>query len=261
MKKSILMIAVLVMSALAMVSCKKDDNNNSDSNNKGDFTINANGDKVNFAPGNLYWNGSSFEFEANQWDFPSLWAPNHVGHFFYLKEASYACAEEFGGDWTESGVCSWGDEFFTNATEITPNPGFTVNGQKGVWRTLSDEEWTYLVNERKVQGRRGYGNTCVCATVNDVNGLIIFCDDYSGETSNLKAIPEGCVFLPDAGWREGSAIKFASSLSEYRMYWASLCGDEYFAWAFSFDGDYCSGLPCHGVRDEGLAVRLVRSAN
>ena len=92
------------------------------------FTVDANGTTVEFAPGNLYWNGSAFRFEANQWSFASTWDASHVSHFFWSKTASVAYASSY----SDSGA-STDDVFFTNASD------FQVSGEAaGTWRTLSE---------------------------------------------------------------------------------------------------------------------------
>lgn len=95
------------------------------------FTVDDSGTAVRFAPGNLYWDGSAFRFEANQWSFASTWDANHVSHFFWSKSASVAYASNY----SDSGA-STDDEFFTNSSS------FQVHGEDaGTWRTLSDSEW------------------------------------------------------------------------------------------------------------------------
>ncbi|MBP9994425.1 MAG: fibronectin type III domain-containing protein, partial [bacterium] len=38
---------------------------------------------VEFARGNLYYDGSAFRFEENQWSFADTWNASHVSHFFW----------------------------------------------------------------------------------------------------------------------------------------------------------------------------------
>ena len=179
------------------------------------------GKQVFFAKGNLWYGedengkGKSFHFEENQWNYVTgefnqtaalyKWNENHVSHFFSSNNADVACAESYSDP-----TAANGDVFFTNCDATTPNSAFTVDGETGVWRTLSgtygSSEWDYLINQRDVNGGTGYGHTCVYATVKnddgeDVKGLIIFCDDYKGSTTNLTSVPDGCVFLLAAGTR------------------------------------------------------------
>ena len=144
------------------------------------FTVNSAGDKVCFSQGNLYWDGDSFEFETNQYDFPSTWNPSHVGHFYWSKTPSVAYAGVY-----SDAAASTSDVLFTEAT------GFTANSQTGTWRTLTLDEWAYLFSHN------GYA----LAKVNEVPGAILFCDGYTGDRENLTSIPAGCVFLPSASYR------------------------------------------------------------
>lgn len=174
---------------------------------EGAFTVNDIGKRVYFAKGNLWYGKTSeeaesatFNFEENQYDYGAKWDfylshhlrdDNHISHFMWSNNADVARAFLF-----EDLSVSENDMFFTNASQTTPNPDFTVNGQKGIWRTLSADEWTYLVNH----------NGHAWATINGVGGRIIFCDGYSGEkVGEFTEIPNGCLFLPAAGWRIGES--------------------------------------------------------
>ena len=65
-----------------------------------------------------------------------------------------------------------------------------VNGDKkdppGLWRTLSQEEWTYLFNRRDTDDQILYGKGSILLGDSSVNGFIILPDDW--ET------PEGIIF-------------------------------------------------------------------
>ena len=142
------------------------------------FTVSADGKKVFFSKGNLYWDGSVYGFENNQYDYS---VAGHQSSFFWSNTAAYARGSEWNLD-TNAPIA-----FFTNADEVTANAGFTANGQTGLWRTLSKDEWDYLIKREN-----GIGE----ATINGVKGVIIFPDEYAGQTDGLTSIPEGCVFLP-----------------------------------------------------------------
>lgn len=172
------------------------------------FTVDSNGTTVEFAPGNLYWNGYEFRFEANQWEFqPSYagpWNYYHVSHFFWQSYSRMA--NSYSESYVGTGSTA-SDIFFTNDQEDAskPNKDFHVNGETGdnVWRTLSDVEWSYLINNH----RKKWGS------VNGVNGYIIACDDFSGEIAGSysfetwqTAEDSGLVFLPATGSRNGVSV-------------------------------------------------------
>lgn len=165
----------------------------------GTFTVSSDGKKVFFSKGNLYWNNTSFQFESSQLSSASEWNASHVSHFYWSNDATKACAECYSDP-----DASQNDVFFTNATYTTPNPTFTANGQTGMWRTLSKDEWEYLLEN----------NGSLWTTIDGVNGLIIFYDGYSGSRTGLTDIPKGCAFLPAAGSRNGYSGMISGAGSE-----------------------------------------------
>ena len=217
---------------------------------------------VEFAPGNLWYGTATgestpaFHFENNQWDFTVDselktdeydetyydWKSGHVSHFFWSKDASVAYAESYNDP-----SASTDDVFFTNASD------FQVNGETG-WRTLSKDEWNYLINTRIVNGNTGYGSTCVWATVEDVSGLIIFHDGYNGATSELTSIPDGCVFLPAAGHRENAKVYSVGTIG---FYWSNTLYNSESAGELTFNNSHIS-LISGNYSGDGLSVRLVR---
>lgn len=224
----------------------------------GTFTVNSNGKKVCFAKGNLWYgliilgsDSSTFNFEENQYDLGVRWNENHttayrddehVSHFLWSKNADVARAFKY-----NDSSASESDAFFTNSTQTTPNPYFTANKQKGLWRTLSSEEWTYLVNNNGSTG----------ATINDVWGIIIFCDEYSGKKEGeFTQIPKGCLFLPAVGFRnEGEGpLHDVGDIGFYGT--ASPRNKSYDALHLYFERDKV--LPnFNDARHRGQSVRLV----
>lgn len=194
------------------------------------FSVSASS-KVRFSKGNLYWNGSEYKFEENQYDCPSSINTSHIGHFYWDKDEALARALSYSGSATSD------DALFTNETEVSPKSSFIVDGEAGKWRTLSGDEWTYLIKTRS-------GNRYALAKVNDMGGMLIFPDDYSGiisgtgiatvNTDNTgypsSSIPTatwlemeslGVVFLPSSGGRtdaingRGTSGNYLSSSVHY----------------------------------------------
>ena len=160
-----------------------------DNPNSGDET------KVYFSQGNLQYVKSSntWQFAANQWETVETSGQN-VG----TNYGSAAVQTLFGwGDLTplrtDAGTYSWTADW---GTKIGTG-----------WRTLSGDEWDYLINTRKVKDETGFGKTCQWVKYNNVEGLIIYPDVYDGELYGLgqaialSAFPDDCVFLPAAGNR------------------------------------------------------------
>lgn len=151
-------------------------------------------------------------------------------------------------------LVSNGSDWGCNAIE---NGG---NARNFGWRTLNSNEVLYLFNTRKVQGKTGYGNTCVWATLdNGISGLIIFCDDYEGSTTGLTTIPDGCAFLPVTGRRVGSSV---SNLTvgfywNSSLYGTSAVNSGYACNSFFYSGNFTPYASGNLHRYFGRAVRLV----
>ena len=240
----------------------------------GRFTINADGDKVEFAPGNLYWDGinSKWKFEENQWDysvgewsgedgdFSFKWDANHVSLFFWSKTASVAYA----GSYSDGGA-STDDVFFTNATETTVNPNFHVNGETGEnqWRTLSKAEWAYLLgtaspsrdNAKSLRAWKELDSGTHIGFVILPDGTEEPSTVLGNITSTSDLATSGAVFLPAAGYRYGTGVHDAGSSGNY---WSGTPSedDEDYAYYMSFSSGSVS--VDDGSRYDGYSVRLVR---
>jgi len=237
----------------------------------GVFSVSAT-TKVRFSKGNLYYDGSAFKFEDNQYSFANQWNTNHVSHFFWSKDESEAYCEDYDGEWEQS----TSDVFFTNdpSDAKMPNSSFTVAGQTGIWRTLKggNYEWMYLLNYREVNGSNGEGYAYQFATIRSdvsggVPGLIIYPDNYTSQTGDKTYSSEewstmesaGCVFLPSAGYRSGSAI--TEDTDGY--YWASSASTYFTSSANSlyFSLNYDEVNPqIENTRSTASSVRLVTAA-
>ena len=146
--------------------------------------------------------------------------------------------------------------------------------QAGQWRTLTNDEWYYVINTRaNASSKKGV------ASVNGVNGLILLpdewtlpegivftsgvADDYGSEyyaTVNSYTASEwakmeanGAVFLPAAGYRYVADVLYVDSNG---YYWSSSAdGDDYALYLY-FGSSYVYTLS-YG-RGNGLSVRLVQ---
>jgi len=230
----------------------------------GSFSVSAT-KTVNFSKGNLYWDGSAYKFEANQYDIATSWNASHVSHFFWSKTESVARAETY-----PDGGATSSDVLFTNGTEETPNSGFTVNGETGKFRALSYSEWGYLVSTR-TNAASLWGGATVCG----VAGYVFMPDGWSGSgftsgnssgnstnTYDADGWAEmeaaGAVFLPAAGYRIGTSV---NSVGNYGFYWSSTAGDSDYAFYLYFDSSSSVGPADFGHRVHGHSVRLVCGEN
>ena len=246
----------------------------------GIFTINANGDKVNFSRGNLQatYDGAdwSWTFAENQWDYLGegganllivengvLSAPGTVDYFNWSVEDSYfgIYPVMIGGKFANYELGEfrdWGEAL-----------GFG-------WRTLSEPEWDYLLNGRasgstvnSVSDAR-YTRGVINTDGTSVNGLILFPEGVTIEASEATAwgdineytfasgwgtkcttaqwtalAAKGCVFLPAAGMRSyytgNTKYWYASLINEAGYYWTSTKTTDYRAYAAYFRYNYDQG--------------------
>ena len=152
------------------------------------------------------------------------------------------------------------------------NPKTNKTDNPGTWRTLTIDEWIYLLNTRKTSNGIRYAK----ATVVGVAGLIIVPDNWDGSvytlknsnsntekyTSNTinasdwaKMEGSGCVFLPAAGTRYGISVNV---FPVGGCYWSTkydACGDAYYINIEEYQLYHTFG----GIY-RGSSVRLVRDA-
>lgn len=154
----------------------------------------------------------------------------------------------------------------------------------GTWRTLTHEEWDYLINRRAASSVDGTDSARYAeATVAGTNGLVIFPDNFVKPesiapiqninhnnfaiafTDNVYTAEQwtlleqaGAVFLPAAGFRGGTWL---STIGEGGSYWASTCNADRQAYALLFiDGLVNSKAECTYEKDRGYgrSVRLAK---
>lgn len=259
----------------------------------GQFRIDDSGHKVNFSQGNLQAtnNGSSWtwSFAPSQWDYIGNAASNNAVNGDGTVSTN-GTVDLFG--WSTSATTygihnstsnsTYSGDFQDWGTLAITNGGGTANNG---WRTLSSEEWTYVFNTRPsgstVNGTSNarYAHATIRTDVGDgVNGMILFPDGIriennevtswgninststwddctkctSSEWSALAA--KGCVFLPAAGRRNGTAM---NGVGTGGYYWSSSPGGRESA----YHARFLTGSldPANGYsRSLGHSVRLVR---
>ena len=155
------------------------------------------------------------------------------------------------------------------------NGGNTAN----TWRTLTRNEWNYVLNNRNTSSGVRYAK----AQVNSIKGVIILPDNWNVNTYNLYNTNNstatfssntisasqwsvlqnaGAVFLPAASHRLGNGENVVG-YPEDGQYWSTWCDTNYSNHAFwmSFSD---TGLSAMGVggwgRATGCSVRLVHDA-
>lgn len=246
----------------------------------GVFTVNSGNLRVCFSMGNLqYKNGTGWRFAEHQYD--------------YLGTSPSATTWST-SDWVD--LFGWGTWTGNNpsplktsqtATDyIWNNLDFNQNLYGSTaWRTLSKDEWAYLLNSRTASRVNGVDNARYAkATVNGKWGLIIFPDTYT-HPSSVPAAPAnintsnaaftgnsysssdwalmedaGCVFLPAAGYRQNNSGTQYAYRNNMGYYWSSTPGNNTSTANYLFFRDNGVYPGTNGTTDnfKGHTVRLVR---
>lgn len=209
------------------------------------FTVNASGTKVYFAPGNLYFNGKAYDFEANQYDCRTIPGKNAIING--VSSTTGTPTDNWGLFGYSNGTTNnYGRSYvLTTSTTKSVYDGAFVDwnnalvSDKGSWRSLTKDEIAYLLFSRS--NKMGF------AKVNGVYGIIVLPDSFTdpntstGKKYTAKWAPgttacpsfqpngvvsiqvknvqniysgngwtamenNGAIFLPGAGYRMGSTI-------------------------------------------------------
>ena len=260
------------------------------------FSVSAT-NQVYFSKGNLQatYNGSSWTwaFAANQWDYVGNAAGNTSINGNGTVSANNVTVDLFGwvgasSNWTGAAQYGISNSTVTNNVDGYGNVGGeALKADWGTtmgtgWRTLTREEWAYLLNTRETgalvnsTSNARYTYAVINTDGTAVKGLIIFPDGYVGETPTgvtwgtindksdftttctsagwaaLNAA--GCIFLPTAGYRTESSVTDAGVGAGY---WSSSSSNASSAFALYFESTYF-GSQYAGSRKYGFCVRLVQ---
>lgn len=265
----------------------------------GVFSVSAT-QQVYFSQGNLQYKASTnqWRFATNQYDFVGIdnmnvsssyngwidlfaWGTSGYDHGALLYEPwsimnadtlykAYGDPLKDLGD--ETGQADWG----YNAIENGGN-------QTNQWRTLTMEEWTYVLETRNTTSGIRYAK----AIVNNVKGLLILPDDWDASVhvlystnvtsssfeSNVISVSDwgvmeahGAVFLPASGSRFDTMVYGYSNpnnTSPYGYYWSSShYVEDDFVGAYFMKLNVFSVTPSYlQSRFIGQSVRVVRPVN
>ena len=151
------------------------------------------------------------------------------------------------------------------------NPKTQSTDAPGTWRTLTDAEWTYIIDTRITTSGTRYAK----AIVNGVPGLIVVPDNWdtstyalnntnnSGTNYNINTITSaqwttlentGCVFLPAAGYRLGTGVR---NVGAHGNYWTATHYSSVYAYIMHFVTNRVYPIN-HTYRYYGQSVRLVK---
>ncbi|MCQ2959868.1 MAG: hypothetical protein MJ198_06745 [Bacteroidales bacterium] len=250
------------------------------------FSVSAT-EKVYFSQGNLQYQASTntWRFAENQYDMIGEANKNISSTYsgwidlFGWGTSGYNSKYPYmtSTDNNDYGVVgdSYADIAGTNYDWGVNNAISNGGNVAGQWRTLTYDEWNYVMFERS-NASSLYGVACV----NGVNGMVLLPDGWtqpdglffkSGVASNSgseyyktvnnysmsewsKMESAGAVFLPAAGGRNGTDVDYVGSRGHY---WSSTANDYYNALYLFFSSD--TAYMSNYSRYYGRSVRLVRS--
>ena len=242
--------------------------------------------RVYFSQGNLQYQASTntWRFANNQYDYIGEdnrnisqiyngwidlfgWATSGYNHGATCFEpwststnnGSYCAYGSTSGNlYDQTGQADWG-------YNVISNGGNTTN----TWRTLTKDEWEYVLNKRNTLS----GIRFAKAQVNDVNGVILLPDNwksvyYSLNSTNTGGASytrnqitlsvwesrienRGAVFLPTAGHRLSVSLE---GLNSQGSYWSA--SNSYYGAHYVFFTDSYLNLN-QGGREFGCSVRLI----
>jgi hypothetical protein len=222
---------------------------------------------VTFSPGNLQYHPAN-----NEWRF----APSQLD---YIGNDNANISATYKG-WIDLFGWGTGNNPANNSTNNDDYPTFVDwgvnkigNDAPNTWRTLTYNEWEYLIEERP-----NYDKLIAVAQVNGVNGVILLPDDWtcpSGVTfksgfddddciecyANYQTVSEsdwavleasGAVFFPASGNRSGSSVY---EVQESVYFWTATAASYGATRLFFYpDAAYMNDYYRYG----GMSVRLVR---
>lgn len=208
--------------------------------------------QVRFSCGNLQYVDGAWRFAEHQYDV--LGSDNDCDNAWDLFGFSNGTANNYGMN-TSWDYDDYSGDFVDWGTAI--NPG----GAATPWRTLSKDEWTYLISTRdRASNLQGW------ATVAGMGGYVLMPDDWTGSIASSYSADawaqmeaSGAVFLPAAGRRSGTNVN-AYDLGDLGAYWSSTYIDAVYAYSLRFGS--AAVLPNYNFyRYYGQAVRLVQDNN
>ena len=228
-------------------------------------------EKVYFSKGNLQYKPATMKwyFAENQYDIIGRGGANNdsPGMRDLFRWGTGKDPMKVVNDANEYATFSdWGDNAIENGGKKTKK-----------WRTLTIDEWDYVLKERITISGIRYAKACV----NGVNGVILLPDSWDKKTFKLKKTnnkeakfadnkissevwtnvleANGAVFLPAGGWTKYEYNKFYKEYqhlffgdNEDVSYWSSTLYDKDKTEAYIFDLEYR-----FTQKRNGESVRLV----
>lgn len=297
-KNKIIYLVLLSLLSVTITSCKKDNasiggfDENGASNAHFSVSLTK---QVRFSKGNLQYKASTdtWRFAENQYDYIGTDNEN-------ISSSYNGWIDLFGwgtSGWNSGAVCyqPWStsterDDYYLDGNSRNCLAGsyskadWGVNNrisnggnQSGMWRTLTYEEWDFLLFKSGKRVRK-WAKATIDGTI---KGLVILPDDWvlpdgvtytsgddGGYNTNQYSLSQwsimegaGAIFIPAGGLRVGSEMDNTYSVGTFGTCWSSTASDSSVPgdpYAMRFDGDmlYTGNAPGY----TGRFVRLVQDA-
>ena len=246
----------------------------------------SNTQRVYFSKGNLYaYKGSSdwqWYFQSHQWKYVGDASGN------ISLSSSWVRVDLFGWNGASSSYDNYGINSSTDNADYGNVSGEALKNDWGhnsidgsaadTWRTLTANEWVYLLASRTVSNSLSTGARYTMAVINDTyRGVILFPDtyvhpsgtgfvggNYNGSDGSISTVSHegwalmenaGCIFLPAAYERGGTTV---NTETVYGSYWANSGGIATTARKLCFYSYSNTAGVYSGNRYKGCSVRLVR---
>lgn len=148
----------------------------------GEFKVDAYGKKVKFALGNLQYSTSGTHATADGNYTTGTW--RFAEHQYDASASGWTCSFQWGtsgyeGSYPGASVLPGTDANYDwGVYNAISNGGNTV----GYWRTLTKDEWNYLLHTRNTTNS---SRRFVRAKVNGIEGLLLFPDGYTWPTTSI----------------------------------------------------------------------------
>jgi len=281
MKINHLLFTTICLACFSMLSCTKKSNEvNIDEDDletpgkleiiggklPGEFSISENR-KIQFSQGNLQYLASAgtWRFAEHQYD--------NIGEANSKISASCSTWIDLFGWGTGNNPTKIETDYKTYSTfsEWGQNPISNGGDKANVWRTLTEDEWEYVLNARNnATSLRGQ------AKVNDIPGYILLPNDFvlpkgvnfTADSKNAKDNAytlnqwtkleiAGAVFFPCCGQRYQTTVQYPSSCN----YWSStphIVSGAVNGEAAAYYIHFTSQKVNYDLRTYGMAVRLVQ---
>ena len=258
---------------------------------KGKFTVNSNGKQVRFSQGNLQYIGSAgtpyWQFADKQWETLGNNGQGSTSQYvdrdlFGWGTSGYnhgaVCYQPWSTSQTDSDYFAYGNRYRDlNYSTGKADWGYNAirnggNQENSGWRTLTKDEWTYILDGRNTPS----GIRFAMGSVNGVDGLILLPDNWDASTYTLNETNDdyggfyantisatdwttvleanGAVFLPKTVGREGTSITTDCN------YWSSTHSSASFSYCIYIAG-YIDFISTVNNRSAGNVVRLVNPVN